>query len=175
LANISEFKAALVGGGARANQFKVELNMPFFVGGAKSASKAITFLCKAASLPESRIGDIPLMYRGRPVHVAGEREFSNWQITAYNDTDFAIRNAFEQWQDVVANYSTTAGKTTPVDYQVDSTVYQLDRNGAVLKSYKFYDMWPLNVGQIELSYEANQQIEEFQVELVYNYFVPSNL
>ena len=172
MSSIADFKSKLTGGGARANQFRVSLIPPALVSGAANAARALEFLCKSASLPSSDVGDIEVFYRGRPVHVAGERTFQPWVITVYNDTDFAIRDAFESWSHLIVNYNATDGHPTPLEYQVDATVFQLDRNGNTLKSYTFHDMWPVSVSQIDLGYDANQQIEEFQVQLQYNYFEP---
>lgn len=142
------------------------------VAGAANAGRAIEFLCSAASLPASDVTDIEVYYRGRPVHVAGERTFQPWQISVYNDTDFIIRDAFEAWSHLMVNYDATDGRPTPLEYQSDAEVFQLDRNGNILKSYKFRDVWPMSVGAIELQYSQNQAIEEFQVQLQFNYFEP---
>ena len=41
---------------------------------------------------------------------------------------------------------------------------------AVLRTYKFYDIFPTNVSAIELSYDSTNTIEEFQVEFQVQYF-----
>jgi len=172
MAGISDFTSQLQGGGARPNQFRVELTFPGFVSGGTLAGQQSQFLCKATSLPESRIDPIKIFYRGRPVNLAGERTFSPWSITVYNDTTFSIRNALEKWQSGIASYNTTNGKTRPTDYQADLQVHQLDRNGGIIKSYKFYDSFPISVGSIELDFNSSNEIEMFQVEFEYNYFEP---
>jgi hypothetical protein len=172
MATISDFKANLSGGGARSNQFSVTLIPPALVANSGNAGRAIGFLCKAASLPGSQIADVPVFYRGRPVHLAGERDFQPWNLTIYNDTDFLIRDAFEAWSHLMVNYNATDGQPTPLAYQVDAVVSQLDRNGVVLKSYTFHDCWPTDIGQIDLDYEQNNVIETFPVTLQYNYFEP---
>jgi hypothetical protein len=40
----------------------------------------------------------------------------------------------------------------------------------VIRAYKFYDAWPSSLSAIDLSYESNDQIEEFTVEFQYNYY-----
>lgn len=170
MAQISEFKAMMTGGGARANQFRVELGFPSFVStGAVVGLKAM-FLCKAAQLPASTVEDIAIQYRGRPIHFAGERTFQPWTITVYNDTDFAIRNALEVWSNGIQNLSATTGITNPRDYQSDLNVNQLDRSGAVIKSYKFIDAYPVEIGPIALDYESGNAIETFDVTFQYNYW-----
>jgi hypothetical protein len=170
MANISDFKSQLIGGGARPNQFRVELTFPTFVGIGGLVGLNAQFLCKAAQLPASTINNIETFYRGRPVNFAGERTFSPWAVSIYNDTTFSIRNAMEVWSDGVINNSRTNGITNPRDYQVDMLVHQLDRNGAIVKTYKFVDAYPTNIGAIGLDYESNNQIEIFDVEFTYNYW-----
>ena len=170
MANIADFKAQMIGGGARPNQFRVDLTFPSYVGLGAIAGQRAQFLCKAAQLPASTIETLPVLYRGRPVNFAGERTFQPWTVTIYNDTTFGIRNALEQWQSGIQNYNTTDGRTNPSDYQVDLTVTQLDRSGAEIKSYKFVDAMPTLIGAVALDYEQQNAIEMFDVEFTYNFF-----
>jgi hypothetical protein len=164
----------MLGGGARPNQFRVELTFPSFVTLGVVAGQRAQFLCKATSLPQSTVENIGVLYRGRQVNFAGERTFQPWSVSIYNDVSFNIRNAFEQWQSGIQNYSTTEGKTNPRDYQVDLQVHQLDRNGATIKSYRFVDAYPTNIGAIALDYEQQNQIEQFDIEFQYNFFTSNS-
>lgn len=170
MASIAEFKAQMIGGGARPNQFRVEIVFPQYVTLGVVAGQRAQFLCKAAQLPASTIETLPVLYRGRPVNFAGERTFQPWTVTIYNDTTFGIRNALEQWQSGIQNYNTTLGRTNPTDYQVDLNVHQLDRNGATIKSYKFVDAFPTSISAIGLDFETQNAIEQFDVEFTYNFF-----
>lgn len=170
MANISDFKAQLIGGGARANQFRVELAFPSFVAAGPVIGLKSQFLCKGAQLPASTVENIPLQYRGRAVNIAGERTFAPWTISVYNDTDFAIRNALEQWSNGIQNLQATTGRVNPLDYQVDLMVHQLDRNGAAVKTYRFIDAYPTEIGAIALDYDQANAIETFDVTFTYNYW-----
>jgi hypothetical protein len=170
MANIADFKAQMIGGGARPNQFYVQLTFPSYVGLGVVAGQQAQFLCRSAQLPASTIEPITTLYRGRPVQFAGERTFAPWTVSIYNDVSFNIRNALESWQNGIQNYNTTLGKTNPTEYQVDLNVYQLDRGGAIIKSYRFVDAMPVNIGPIQLDYDQQNQIEQFDVEFTFNYF-----
>jgi hypothetical protein len=50
------------------------------------------------------------------------------------------------------------------------TVEQLDKDGSVLKSYTFRGAFPISVASIELSYDSNDAIEEFQVDFAIQYW-----
>lgn len=178
MANISDFKSQMIGGGARPNQFRVDLTFPSFVSSGLGSLIGLNnqFLCKAASLPASTVENVQVFYRGRPVNFAGERSFQPWTVTVYNDTTFSIRNALEAWSNGVANFTGTNGLTSPRDYQTDLRVYQLDRNNeAPIKQYTFINAYPTLVSQIALDYDANNVIETFDVEFQYDYFTTSEI
>ena len=173
---ISEFKSRLLGGGARPNLFEVELTaMPASVTLPWQAER-FGFLCKAAQLPGMNIANIDVPFRGRIFKVAGDRTIDNWTITVINDEDFLYRNAFEEWTQQIAALDDNMGSTNPSSYMVNAKVYQLGRgselnsttnagdSNVVLKEYEFIDIFPINVGQIDVSYESTDTIEEYTVE-----------
>lgn len=160
----------MIGGGARPNQFRVELSFPSYVTAGPVQGVRAQFMCKAAQLPASTVENIPLQYRGRAVNVAGERTFAPWAISIYNDNDFGIRNAMEQWSNGIQNLTGTDGRVNPRDYQVDLQVHQLDRGGAIVKTYKFIDAYPLEVGAIALDFDQTNSVEVFDVVFQYNYW-----
>lgn len=170
MASISEFRSQFQFGGARPNQFRVALNFPTWVANGSQQGQKAQFLCSSASLPGSIVDPITLQYRGRPVHFAGERRFAPWTVRIYNDNDFGIRNAIEVWSHGIQNVSSTDGRISPRDYQVDLNVYQLDRHGATIKTYKFYDAFPIDMSEITLDFEAANQIEAFTTTFEYNYW-----
>ena len=167
--NISDFKANLSGGGARSNHFSVQLSMPNWVGGSEAAREA-SFLCHAANLPASTLSDIEIPFRGRAVHVAGERTFEPWTVSIYNDTGFSIRNALEYWIEGISNTPQTNGIVAPLVYQSQMQVFQFDRNGNPIKEYNFVNAYPTLIGEIELNYENANAIETFDVTFTYDYW-----
>jgi hypothetical protein len=166
---IDQFRAMLSGGGARPTQFKVILTFPEWVAGADAAVKG-EFLVKATSLPASTIQPIDVPFRGRPVKVAGERVFQNWNVTVLNDNDFLIRNAFERWSKGVLDHRTVGGRLQPESYERDLIVQQLDRNDNPIKTYKMFHCWPQAISEIQLDFGATTAIEEFQVEFSVDYW-----
>ena len=163
LRKITDFKNKLIGGGARSNLFEVVLNFPSIAPASSEVLDKARFLVKAANLPASNISDITVPFRGRILHVAGDRTFDSWTITVINDTDFAIRSAMENWMNAINRVSDNTGSTDPASYQADATVFQLDRSGETLRSYRFYDIFPTQVAPINLSYDT-EGIQEFTAE-----------
>ncbi len=163
---ISDFKSSLTGGGARSNLFEVELSFPSGapISDPDGVIEKSRFLVKAAALPASQVTPLPIPFRGRVLNVAGDRTFESWTITIINDTDFKIRTAFEQWVNYINNVASNRGETNPTNYQADATVYQLDRNGDVLRYYSMYDLFPTAVSSIPLAYDTDS-VQEFTVEM----------
>ena len=169
MANIDDFKARLIGGGARLNQFKVTMPFPGFaaVGG---ETEELAFLCHASSLPAHSIGEVDVNFRGRTLHMAGDRSFAAWSTTVYNDTDYKVYRAVERWMNGMNNITDNEGLTNPSDYQVDAFVDQLDRIGTTLKSWTYRGVFPtLLPGFAYTSAEATG-IAEFAVTWTYQYF-----
>ena len=128
------------------------------------------FLVKATSLPGQTIPEVAVNFRGRQLFLAGDRTFETWTTTIMNDTDFLIRNAMERWMNAINALSDNSGLENPSDYQVDAFVDQLDRAGEAIKSYTFRGLFPQTIAPIELAYDTNDAVEEFEVTYRYQFF-----
>ena len=185
--SIVDFKQKLTGGGARSNLFEVEIEYPIEItvdtsaNGPKEFGK---FMIKAAEIPASNLGNIPVPFRGRVLPVAGDRTFDPWTVTVINDQSFNIRDAMEQWSNSINDLQFDGGITNPAGYQTDAFVTQLGRttgdgsgqlssgtdNMTQLRQYKFFGIYPSVVSSIPLDYGATDSIEEFQVTFNYIYW-----
>lgn len=174
--NIDAFRSRLTGGGARPTLFRVVLTAPAYVG---FPTEEFSLLAKASSLPGSSTGLIEVSYWGRKIKLAGDRSFADWTVTVINDENFNLRNAFEKWSNSIASYSTLDGAqrvggatSNPNSYIGQAIIQQFSKEGEVAKEYKLVNVWPADIGQIEVSWEANNQIEEFQVTFHFDKFDP---
>ena len=172
MATLDEFKANLIGGGARANQFRVTFNTPGAIATGLDVRKA-SFLIKAAALPGQTIAEIAVPFRGRNLYIAGDREFETWETTVINDTDFNIRNAMERWLNAINDTVTNTGLSNVADYTADLTVEQLDRDDTVLKTYILRNCFPVSTSAIDLSYDATTEVETFDITWRYTHFEAS--
>ena len=182
---IDDFKANVASDFARPNLFQVDLAFPSGIINNASLVNLGKFTVRAANLPSSQIGVIEVPFRGRVLKIAGDRTFEPWTITVQNDSNFALRNAFELWSSSIQayneNFTSAAGLGDQDDstgYFSDMSVHQLARDvkdgekPKVLKSYKFYNVFPSNIAAIDLDYGNNDAIEEFTVELQTQYWTP---
>ena len=175
MANIDDFKANLIGGGARANQYRVTITPPPGIATGLDVRRA-SYLVTASNLPGMTLAEIAIPFRGRSIYIAGDREFETaWTTTFYNDTDFMIRNAMERWSNGINDLANNTGVVAPSDYQSDLTVEQLDRDDTVLKTYIFRSAFPTAISSIELTSENADAIEQFDVSWRYQHFEASGV
>jgi hypothetical protein len=175
MASINDFKANLIGGGARANQFRVTITPPPGIAIGLDVRRT-SFMCKGTNLPAQELTPIEVPFRGRKIYIAGDREFSEtWTTTFINDTDFMVRNALERWSNGINDLALNTGVIDPADYQTDLTVEQLDRDDTILKTYIFRSAWPVSITAIELTSEAADTLEEFECTWRYQHFEASGV
>ena len=175
MANIDDFKANLIGGGARANQFRVTITPPPGIAIGLDVRRA-SFLVTASNLPQSQLGEIAVPFRGRNIYVTGDRPAPDpWSVTFFNDSDFMVRTAMERWHNGINNFADNTGVTNAADYQTDLFVEQLDRDDTILKTYVFRSAFPISVGQIDLTNEETTTIETCEVQWRYQHFEPSRV
>jgi len=189
---LSQFKSRLAGGGARPNLFEVSIpTFPSSISdawgsGDQSENGTFKFLCKSAQLPASNTSSFQVPFRGRNLKVAGDRTFDAWTVSIINDEDFQLRTAFERWANTISKLDDATGVTNPSSYMTDAYVTQLGRGAerfattneggqsAILRTYKFYDIFPTRIGEIALSYDDGDQLETFDVEFDIQYFTIGN-
>ena len=190
--SLSQFKSRLAGGGARPNLFEVSIpSFPSAISdawgsGDQSENGTFKFLCKAAALPASNTPSVPVPFRGRQLKVSGDRTFDPWTVTIINDEDFQLRTAFERWANVISKLDDATGVTNPSSYMTDAYVQQLGRGAerfattneggqsAILRTYKFFDIFPTTISQIDLSYDSGDQLETFTVDFQVQYYTIGN-
>ena len=175
MAAIDDFKANLIGGGARANQYRVTITAPTGISIGLDVRRT-SFLVTASNLPAQTLAEIAIPFRGRQIYIAGDRTFDDpWSTTFMNDTDFMIRNAMERWSNGINDLAEGTGVIAPADYQTDLFVDHLDRDDTILKSYIFRNAWPTTISAIELANETADAIETFEITWRYQHFEASGV
>ena len=161
MASIDQFKAQLIGGGPRANRFKVFI---------PRAGNKIEFLCKAANIPAGTLGEVIVPFRGHNLKLAGERTFEDWQITVINDVEFSVRSGLEAWQEEIQAMDSGEGSTS-TDYLISRAfVEQLNKDDTVLARYEFFNMFPQSIGAIELNMGTADEVETFEISFDYSHW-----
>ena len=171
--NVAEFRANMVGDGARPNLFQVTLVFPTIASNGAAAGQKTTFMAKSAQLPGSTVNQFPLYYFGRELKFAGNRTFTDWTLQIINDEDFIIRNSLESWMNAINSHASNvrnSGAVNPSNYSVDAIVTQYGKAGDVLKTYKFVGLFPVDIAPIDLDWGTNDSVEEFSATFAFQYW-----
>ena len=171
--NVAEFRANMIGDGARPNLFSVSLTFPTIAQNSVAAGQKVTFMAKTAQLPGSTVGTVPVYYFGRELKFAGNRTFADWTLTIINDEDFTIRNSIESWMNAINSHAGNVRNSAALGtngYTVDATVTQYGKTGGELKKYKFVGLFPVDLAPIDLDWGANDAIEEYQTTFAYQWW-----
>jgi hypothetical protein len=171
--NVSEFRANMIGDGARPNLFSVTLIFPTIAANGSAAGQKTTFMAKSAQLPGSTVGTVPVYYFGRELKFAGNRSFADWTLNIINDEDFSIRNSLESWMNAINSHAgniRNGAAGNPAGYTVDAIVTQFGKTGNTLKTYKFIGMFPVDIAPIDLDWSNNDSIEEYSTTFAYQWW-----
>ena len=171
--NVAAFRSEMIGDGARPNLFQVNLTFPTIANNGAVASKKVTFMARAAQLPGSTVGTVPVYYFGRELKFAGNRTFADWTLQIINDEDFSIRNSLETWLNSINSHAgnlRNGSAGSPTSYTTDATVTQYGKTGNELKKYNFVRMFRIDVAPIDLDWSSNDTIEEYSVTFAYQYW-----
>ena len=173
--NISKFKGALAGGGARPSLFEFTVtDVPSTVG---TGVDNINFYCQVSALPPLTVTPIEKMYFGRTVKIPGDIVFGDLSTTIYQTESGTERLGVEKWMDLinghVSNVSGLEGVTADFmgKYSATGTLTQYAKDGtSTLSTVTFVDLWPQAVTEIPLSYDTASDLEQFDVTWSYNHY-----
>lgn len=148
---------------ARPNLFEVEI--PYL-------GQSFSFKCKAASIPPANVDKIAVGYQNRKLNVAGDRTFDDWNVTIYADDKHETRQAILDWQDMCHGQGAEITGATPSEYKKTATVRQFGRDGkTITKEHVIYGLWPGVVGEVQLDWDTNSEVETFETTFILDYWL----
>ncbi|AXF40744.1 tail protein [Acinetobacter phage vB_ApiM_fHyAci03] len=148
---------------ARPNLFEVEI--PFL-------GKNFSFKCKAAAMPPANVDKIAVGFQNRKLHVAGDRTFDDWTVTIYSDDKHQTRQDILDWQNLCHGQGAEISGATPADYKKTAIIRQFGRDGkTITKEYTIYGLWPTLVGEVQLDWDQNSEVETFETTFALDYWL----
>jgi hypothetical protein len=180
--SLSDFKQNL-GQVVRPNRFYVFINPPE-VGNLielrDKSSDTMIFHVKSASIPSRSIGEYELKYYGYTIKLPGDVNYTDLSVTFINEGSWAIRTFFETWQDVIYHMMNDTFDGIRYDAQdllvgSNIVIQQIGNNDEdILAEYTFYNVFPKEVGEMELNMETYDSVQEFQVTFAYSHWIRSD-
>lgn len=156
--------------GARANLFRVRI----FDLAILSSMSTFEFYCKAANIPARSIASVPVKYKNNTLYLPGDSdEFSPWTATIINDENMTVRGNLELWMDsykLPGETISLRGMSSLLFYG-SADVELLDSNGYAIAIYKFMNMLPVELGEISLSWDSSDTIQEYSVTFNYTSYL----
>jgi len=172
---LNDFKDR-VGVGTRANRYTVSMNIP------SPSSHDLEAEVSAASLPAAELPAIPVPFRGRILKIPGDRPYSTWTFTVYDqptpaDGDSTTAwDALHAWSNAINEHKSNETNWSPDngndggDYVADWTIHHYDLNGTEIKQVKLHNCWPTLVGPIDLAAGVMDSLVQFSCSVEYEYF-----
>lgn len=167
--NISEFLNGF-NGGLRVNRFEVT---------SSCARVSQPYHIRSATIPGGQMSTIGLNWFGKTIEIPGERVYAPWAITVLDDNGSQEVHAdFESWQHYIANKDLNtfvnvngARSEGPAFKGCNFTVKQyLTHDDKAEKEFILYNVWPVQVGPIELDMSKDNVLSQFNVILMYTHF-----
>ena len=165
--SINSFMSAF-DGGAKPNLYSVNVSCPVL----GNAFQNLQFFCRATSLPSSFLGEVNLPYLGRMAKYPGDRTYEPWSITVINTQDMQLRKVFEYWNELFNSHAgNVSASTNPRQLFGGATITQLARNYQPVRSYFMAEAYPAAVSAVNMGFDQDNMISEFEVTLNYTYFI----
>lgn len=169
---INKIKSTLSkGSAARSSKYVVYFSLPPEV--TKSATlEEMSFMCKSATFPSVTIGQIEFWNQGRKLPIPGDTSYETlWTVTFYNDANHSIRRTFLAWQAGIDNFQSNTHSGNPGGLFVDMKVCQIDSLEKETAVYTFHNVWVQSVGEISVSADSVDQVQEFDITFSFSDFV----
>lgn len=134
---------------------------------------AIDLFATATSLPKTTLATTEFKVDGRkyviPYHVGYDNTF---EVTYYLDENFTVRSVMEEWMYMCDEYFRSGTTTSHKGMYSEILVVQQSYSGQDLTGYKFFDSYPIDVGQVDLGDDRKGSISTFNVVYAYSYHQP---
>lgn len=159
------------GGAAKSSKYRVLFSLPNEVTKTTDV-ETMSFMCKAASFPSVTIGQIEVWNQGRKLPIPGDTSYeTTWNLTFYNDVEHSVRRTFLSWMAATDNFQENWHSGNPGGLFVDMTVQQLDSQENPTAVYTFHNCFPNSVGEIQVTADGVDQIQEFDVVISFSDWV----
>ena len=158
---ISEFREK-IGAVARPNLFNVSISK-------SGAPDTFSFRCESTSIPGKSIATIDDIGSGPSLKIPYDVTYNDIDLNIICSQDMKERKFFEDWMDDIVNHQGIMSFYNTYAKGVKLTVEQLDENGFIILSYDLYDVYPISISPMNLSWEETNTYQRFSVTLNYRY------
>ena len=168
----------LIYGGARPSKFDIQATLPAVAiqaGIDPTSMQKLQMTCKAASIPSFNLGEVLIPYFGRKIKSAGDRNWDDWRITVMLDEDYNTRAMFEAWNNAINRLESNVMQA---DFDIEAyksnwTISHYGKDGSTIRQYTLIGAWPRTVGPLQLDWDQQDRISEFEVSVAFDNMEPA--
>ena len=171
--NPGEFRSQMEFDGARPNLFQIQMQFPLIAGAnPQIAQQKFSIMCRGAQIPGASVSPVTLNYQGREIKVPGNRNFSEWTVTVYNDEDYIVKNQFDRWLNAFNTHRGNLRSPTAINasqYSSDPIVTHYGKSGNTIQQWKLIGAFPVDIAPIDLDWANNDVVSDFSITLAYQW------
>lgn len=143
-----------------------------------SPQHLVTVLCKGTEFPKQEIESLDVNIMGRSIKVPKKTSHGeSISIEVYSDESGIIRSAFHNWMTSLDPFYIGNTSSTTLDLSgklnksllSSSEISQYTYSGTKTFSYEFVNMFPIEIGEIQLDAGGNG-VSTFKVTFSYTYY-----
>lgn len=129
----------------------------------------INILCKSAQIPGFTIQTTEHKQLSTPYQMPISGNFSNMALTFYTNDSFDTHKFFRIWMDTVMNIDDNSMNFYN-EYKTDIAIFVFSRADKPPYIINVYNAFPIELGQVQLDYGANDQLATCEVTFTYSYW-----
>lgn len=147
--------------------------------GYNSNANIFPYLVRSTSIPESTFNEEIIPFTDFQFKMAGQRMFSDWNVSFNIDEKGLILDAFHQWHDEIYHVEgnkekKTYSSNTADKYMKTQQLYLIDGSGIATKKIEIFNAWPKSIGQVSLDY-ASTEIATMEVNFSFQHYTITNM
>jgi hypothetical protein len=160
--SMQKFKSVL-GYGQRTNKFFIRFPEPF-----NGDGNDISYLVQSTNIPTKGIGTVVLPWQGINTRLPGDHEVSGtWTVTFRLDQENLAFKKMWSWLNLTLD-SLSNSRAALADIIKIVEVQLLGPNLEVKSTFQILDMFPTEIGEISVDYEAENAITTWSVTFAYS-------
>lgn len=157
----TEMLKARLNGGAKTDKFGVMFRNP--QGAPELGFKDEDYcLITGFAFPSRRVGTIDAWVQGRKLVLPGDTDFGNeWRVTLYNPLNHDMRQKIMDWQKKIDDYESNTHADMLWTLTTEAVIFQLNGAGEKTAQYVVKNIFPKEVGEVEVKGSEQNQIQSF--------------
>lgn len=144
------------------------------VPGAAGQAQNLTFKCKGAAIPSSKVNVVPIELHGVKKQEAGTAAYDHTYTAMFLETvDYTTLAAFRAWRNLQRSWRDNTG-TNSTEYKVNLEIDLYDNAGNVSRTVILVGSFPTDIAEVTLNGQEGTQAIEISITFSFDYISDSD-